>query len=101
MRCAIVIGVDPGRVGVLWCRCVVRIGGTWLVWCVVWLCHWDSWGGRSCWAVWCRCAAGIDGRRVVRVVCGGAVVGIGAGRVVLDVSGVVVPWGLVGGVSCW
>ena len=52
MRCAVEIGVYPGRVGGVLCRCAVGIGG-----------------GRVALGVWGRCAMG----RIVLVVCGVAV----------------------------
>ena len=52
MRCATVIGVDPGRVGGVWYLCAVGIGG----------------GSVVLGCVSCRCAFGISGCRVVLVV---------------------------------
>ena len=96
------IGVDRGRLGGVLCRCAVGIGGEHVVWVVcsvavpwglVWgasrwvclaaLCRRDWWGACRFGRVWCFCG-----------------VGLGGGRVVLGVSGVIAPWGLVGGVSC-
>ena len=64
----------------------------------MWLCHWD-WRGGVPQGVSCVCAVGIcwGTRRFGCVWCRCAV-GIGGGGVALGVFGIVLPWGLVGGV---
>ena len=58
-------------------------GGIWFGWCVVCLCHVEYWGTRPVGWVWWHCA-----------------VEIGGGVSFWVRSGVAVPWGLMGSVSC-
>ena len=80
MRCAIVIGVDRGRVGCLWRRRAMGIGRRRVVsdalrhcgllvsgscgGSLASLCRGDWWGARPVGCVWWRCAVGLGGWRV-------------------------------------